>query len=295
MNYTPSLLARSLRIKKTNTIGLIVPSIENPFFANIISVIVKEAKNKGYTIIIADTSEDDKIENEYIDSLVSRNIDGLIMVPCGNSQDKLQHLYNEIPIVLIDRYFLETPLPYVSTDNYLGAYLATKHLINNGHKNIHCIQGTPTSTPVIKRIEGYKKCMKENGLVDNISIGGDNFSVENGYAEMRKMFLKTTEPPTAVFALSNTIALGAYKAIKEFGYSIPNDISIICFDSHPYLDYIDPPLTRIVQPIDEIALLSTTIIIDKLENKDENTKLQDSDQILLKPSITIGRSVLNIQ
>ncbi len=291
-NYTPSLLARSLRIKKTNTIGLVLPSIDNPFFANIASIITKEAKSKGYTIILSDTLEDENSEEECIESLTSRNIDGAIIISCREKSDLLESVSKQrMPIVLIDRYFKETSLPYVSTDNYFGATLATNYLIENGHKNIACIQGNPSTMPVKRRVEGYKDCMKKHNLSDFIFISGNSFSIENGYIETLNL-LNKKERPTAIFTLSNTITLGAYKAIKESGLKIPSDISIICFDNHLYLDYIEPTVTRIAQPIDEMGVLATKILLEKIDKKnfpeDESTY-----QLLLAPTLIMGKSVLN--
>jgi len=288
-NYAPSLIARSLRTNKTNTIGLIVPSIDNPFFANISSVIVKEAKLNGYTIILADTSENEKNEVEYIDSLTSRKIDGIIVVPCGKSADYLERVnHNGIPVVLIDRYYMETVLSYVSTDNYKGATLAIEYLINNGHKNIACIQGVPTATPVIKRVGGYRDTMEKYGLEGFVNIVGDNFSIQNGYLETRLLINKRNRP-TAIFAMSNTIALGVYKAIKESGLSIPKDMSIIGFDNYLYMDYIEPPMTRITQPIDDIGVLAVKTLVNAIEEKNE-----EISQLLLSPGLLAGESVAKI-
>jgi len=288
-NYVPSLIARSLRMNKTNTVGLIVPSIENPFFANIAGTIVKEAKSRGYTIILADTSENENNEIEYIKSLTSRKIDGVIIVPCGTEPDNLESINNNgIPVVLIDRYYRETSLSYVSTDNYKGATMAIEYLIKNGHENIACIQGVPSATPVVKRIDGYRDAMTKHGLEEYINIVGNNFSVQNGYIET-KMLINKKKIPTAIFAMSNTIALGAYKAIKESGLKIPKDISIIGFDNYLYLDYIEPPLTRIAQPTDEIGILAVKTLIDFIEEKDQN-----ECKLLLSPSLIVGESVATI-
>lgn len=292
-NYTPSLLARSLRTNKTNMIGLIVPSIDNPFFSNLSSIIVKEAKKRGYTIILADTAENEASEIEYIDSLISRNLDGLIVVPCGSSSKKLELVNTKTPVVLVDRYYIDTSLQFVSTDNYIGAKLALQYFYDNGHKNIACIQGPKVATPVMNRIEGYTEFMKQHGLDKYICIEGNSFSIENGYIETKKILNKKNRP-TAIFALSNTIGLGAYKAIKEMGLNIPNDISIICFDNYHYLDYLNPSMTRIAQPIDKIGLMATKTLIDSIENKNSDED-KSPIQVLLKPDLIIKDSVLNIQ
>ena len=163
-NYQPNLTAQSLRTKRTNTIGLMVPSIDNPFFANIANVIIHEARLYKYTVILIDSMENEKDEREGIDSLMSRNIDGIIIVPCGRDAHSLEEAATRTPIVLIDRYFPETTLPYVSTDNYLGSYNATRMLLESGHRKIRCIQGPPSSITTIERVRGYSEALQSYGI-----------------------------------------------------------------------------------------------------------------------------------
>lgn len=290
-NYTPSLIARSLRMKKTYTIGLLLPNIDNPFFANIASVIIKEAGDNGYTIVLGDSQENEQNEIRSIESLTSRNIDGAIIIPCGKNIEYIEMVEKRgVPVVLIDRYLEGTSLSYVSTDNYLGASMAVEYLIRKGHKNIACIQGGESTMPTIQRSRGYRDVMTKNNFANFISISGNDFSVENGYTEAKKLLNKEIIP-TAIFAQSNTIALGTYKAIKETKLRIPKDISVICFDDHLYLDYVEPSITRIAQPIGEISALATQILIKDIEKKE---KIHTKEQILLPPRLIEGNSVLKL-
>ena len=145
LNYQPDIVAQSLRNNTTYTIGLLVPHIDNPFFANIASVVIREAQRYNYTVMLIDTLEDPVQENKAIDSLLSRKIDGIILVPTGENPSKLEEISTRTPIVLIDRYFEKHNLPYVATDNYIGAYQATKLLLESGHSKILCIQGPDIS------------------------------------------------------------------------------------------------------------------------------------------------------
>lgn len=285
-NYTPNLLAKGLCTNKTNTIGLLIPDVDNPFFANIASVIIHEAKNNDYTIILVNTMENEKHEKEGLKSLLARSVDGIIVVPCGSSPEYLETICKQAtPILLIDRYFTETSLPYVCTDNYKGALDATQFLINNGHKKIACIQGVVHSMTVKERIRGYTDALRANGLDDYKHISGEDFSIQNGYIET-KLILSSKNCPTAIFTMSNTILLGAIKAIREAELSIPNDISIISFDDNKYLDFLNPAITRVAQPTDNIGKLSIKILIKSIDNKE-----LDSIQILLPPSLIVRDSV----
>lgn len=288
-NYTPSLLAKGLRTSKTNTIGLLIPSIDNPYFANIAHVIIHEAKAHGYTIILVDTMENERNEAEGVSSLLSRKVDGIVVVPCGQGASLLEKVNaNDVPVVLIDRYYASSDLSYVSTDNYQGGLLATSHLIGKGHKKIACIQGTPFSMPVKERVRGYMDAMKEAGLDKNIHISGEDFSIRNGYLETKLLLNSGDNHITAIFALSNTILLGAIKAINESGLKVPEDISLISFDNYTYLDFLNPPITRISQPTEEIGTLAIKIITQSISEKVRS----GSTRILLPPTLLERGSVL---
>jgi LacI family transcriptional regulator len=190
--------------------------------------------------------------------------------------------------VCIDRYFEDLDIPYVSTDNYEGAYMATRHLIENGHTRIACIQGVLDSVPNKLRIKGYQDAMTAAGL-KVYSVSGDEFSVENGYKET-KLLLQLKKRPSAIFTLSNTIAMGCIKALKEENVNVPDEISIITFDDHPYLDYLATPLTCITQPTREICRIAVKYLFFMLNNKEIKTR-----QVLLKPELKYRRSVKRIQ
>lgn len=142
-NYTPSLLAKGLRTSRTDTLGLLIPSIDNPYFAHIASIIVHEARAKGYKVILIDTSEDERNEREGVRSLLSRKVDGILIAPAGDDPAFLEATARQTPVVCIDRHFAKTSLPYVVTDNLRGGREATQHLIDRGHRRILCIQGVP--------------------------------------------------------------------------------------------------------------------------------------------------------
>ena len=285
LNYIPNHFAANLRSGKSHTIALIVPSLNNPFFADLASTINSEIRKFGYTTMITDSDEDLRVEEMALNQVMSRNIEGLVIAPCGNKWEHIKQLHDlGLPIICIDRYFEELDIPFVSTDNYDGAYTATKYLIEYGHKNIACIQGVQQSTPNRLRIKGFKKAMEDAGLQE-YKIVGDDFSVQNGYLETR-LLLQQKEKPTAIFTLSNTIAMGCMKALKELNVEIPEDISLITFDDHPYLDYLSTPLSCIAQPVSDISKIAVKFLFSKLNSTEAMIQ-----QILLKPEIKIKKSI----
>ena len=274
LDYQPDVVAQSLRNNTTYTIGLLVPHIDNPFFANIASVVIREAQRYNYTVMLIDTLEDPVQENKAIDSLLSRKIDGIVLVPTGENPSKLEEISTKTPIVLIDRYFKKHNLPYVATDNYIGAYQATKLLLDSGHSKILCIQGPDISITTKERVRGYMDALREVGYQDYAMIKGNEFSIQNGYIET-KLALNSTTKPTAIFALSSTI-----KALNEHKIRIPQDMSIISFDDNLYLDYLNPPITSIAQPLENIGIIAVKML---MQNIAEETELHS--KILLKPNI----------
>ncbi len=288
LNYIPNEFARNLRTGYSKTIALIVPSLKNPFFAEMASVINLEARKHDYITLIGDSDDDINIEKEEIVQLTSRNIDGLIIVPCGEESDHILKKQSDgLPIICIDRYFKDENLSYVSSNNYEGAYSATKYLIDHGHSNITCLQGVRHSIPSVERVKGFEDAMSDFCLT-SYTVTGDSFSEQNGYLET-KILLQQKERPTAIFALSNTIAMGCLKALKEEKVRIPEDISIITFDDNPYLNFIEPPLTCVAQPVEDICKIAVKILFSKIV---ERGKI--AQQVLLKTKLEVRESVLNI-
>lgn len=288
LNYVPNQYAANLRTGRSNTVALIVPSLNNPFFAGIASKINAEVRKFGFVTIIGDSDENQEIERVELQQLMSRNIEGLIIVPCGNQSEHIKQLHDQgLPVICIDRYFEDLDIPFVSTDNYDGAYNATKHLIEYGHLNIVCIQGVQQSTPNRMRVKGFKDAMHESGL-ERYSVVGDDFSVQNGYLET-KLLLQQKQRPTAILTLSNTIAMGCMKAFKEENVRIPDDISLLTFDDHPYLDYLATPLSCVAQPVSDISKIAIKFLFSRLNNKEVKT-----NQVLLKPKIKLKESVRRI-
>ena len=266
LDFAPNLIARNLRLQRTNTIGLIIPDISNPFFANLARTVEEELRKRNKMVLLCDTKDDLTTEKESVELLLARKVDGLLVAPIGEKWEHLQKNVN-VPLVLIDRYFENHNFPYVTTDNYSGAYEATSHLILKGHQNIACIQGLVHTSPNQSRIRGFQKALEDHGIDSTAaSILGDDYSVENGYVST-KTLLQEEEIPTAIFALNNQIALGAMKAINEAGLQIPEDISLLSFDEQYYFELLSPPLSSIKQPMQAIGKTAVETLFELLDDK----------------------------
>lgn len=286
LDYNANHAAVSLKSGKSSTIGLLVPSLSNPFFASMASEINKDLREMGFITVISESNERIEIEMEVVKNLFKRNIEGLIIVPCSKHFEHIIHLKDQgLPIVCMDRYFENLDLPYVSTDNYEGSLRATQYLIEKGHTRISCVQGVHQSVPNQQRVLGFKDAMRSAGI-DSVRITGNDFSVQNGYLET-KLLVHSNQLPTAIFTFSNTIAMGCLKALYEEHLKIPDDISLITFDDNFYLDYLATPLSCVVQPESDIAKLAVRFLFSIIEKSD----LTGKQQVLLKPEIKIRKSV----
>jgi len=291
-NYTPSKIARGLKMDRTDTLGLIIPDISNPFFADIAQSIEKEARSKGYSLILCDSGDDWNDERELIGLLRSHKVDGMVIAPMGTKFEHIIQAYNSgVAMVIIDRCFPDIKVPSITSDNYQGGYDAVNYLIKMGHRKILCIQGTPESLPNMERLRGYGDACKANNInVDQELIVGDNFSMENGYRQTRIMF-SMGNTPTAIFAFSNLISLGVIKAVNEMGLKIPDDISLISFDEQPYSAYLGTPMTTVNQKKSEMGQLAIDILLKYIADKEYRKKIVN---MKLKTDLIIRDSVKNL-
>ena len=287
LNYRPNQIARGLRLKKTNTVGVIAPDVSNPFFAYIIKRIQNIAHNLGYSIVVCNTDENLEQEIEHVNVLYRNRVDGLIAMPVG--QEYAHYLdWNEkgTPLVLLDRCFDEVIARSVVVDNYSGSYEAIEHLISHGHRRVAFIQGLPGTYTNNERLRGYRDALTAHGIpVDDELIAGGDFREENGYMETR-LLLASSNPPTALFATSDLITLGALKAISEEGLEIPDDVSLIMFDDFDFAPYMKCPLTAVRQPKEMMGEMAVKLLVEQLRGEK-----RDGMRVVLKTKLVVRESV----
>lgn len=291
LNYRPNELARGLRLKRSHTIGLVVPDISNPFFAYVSHLIQRHAYEAGYSLILCNTDEDIELEIQQIELLRRKGVDGYIILPVGTKKEHIHELLSQNkPLVLLDRIFHDINTNAVVVDNRKGAYQAVKHLIDNGHQRIAIIQGLRNTSTNNARLAGYLDAMKDNSIaVDERLIVGNDFRKENGYIET-KLLLKLEIPPTAIFTTSDLITLGTLQAIAEEGKSIPKDVSIVAFDDIDYAPFLVAPLTSVRQPRDLMGQIAVKLLINDIQSKGLNKK----EKLVLEPKLILRKSVLNL-
>ena len=283
LDFRPNQVARNLRLQKTNTIGLVIPDISNPFFAKLARAADNELRSQGKFILLSDTHDDTQLEKETISLLLDRKVDGLLIAPVGLEFEHFKSLEN-IPIVLIDRYFDELNIPYASTDNFEAALKATQYLIRKGHHDIACIQGLTNTKPNKERVRGFYEAVNMSGIAKGgIVLAGSDFSIENGL-EVTRELLRQPKVPTAIFALNNQIAIGALKAINDANLRIPADISVISFDDQPYFELTSPPITTVRQPVYDLGTEAVKMLFELMNNNPVKNKLLPG-QIIERKSV----------
>ena len=296
LGYRPNIFAQGLRKNYTKTIGLLLPSFENPFFASIAACVIREAAKSGYSVIVLDTRESADEEKRALDNLKNRKVDGIAMVPCGYEVEALEELDKEIPIVLIDRYYENSSLTYACTDNFKGAYDATKKLIEAGHRDILCIRGVPHAITSVRRVAGYLKALQEAGLEEHAMISGNEFTIENGYLQTQ-LAISSGKKFTAIFALSSTNLLGSMRALRDNNLKVPENVSLISFDDNVYLNFLNPPISCVSQPLDLISAAALDKLFERLGvSRELNIKKQDktasdSSMIEIPPQIIMRDSI----
>jgi len=288
MNYTPNQVARSLKNKSTNTIGIVVPDISEDFFAYVIKGIDEVLSNNEYSIILCDTGEKPEKEELYLNLLMEKQIDGVILATVSKKHLTLQKLLEKgLPVIFIDNLpNLKVGYDSVMIDNSKASSMAVEHLINLGHKNIGIITGKQDETTGYERLLGYKKALQDNNIkVDENLITIGDFKEKSGYDNM-KILIERNKSLTAVYVVSSKMTYGATKAIMEKGLKIPKDIALVGFDVHDSSGLITPSITTIIQPEENIGEVAAELMLKRLKENGE----RHNQKIILEPDILIRDS-----
>jgi LacI family transcriptional regulator len=288
LSYKPNAVARSLRRKESKIIGLVLPDNTNPYFAEIAWSIEYASRNHGYSLILCNSDGDVKKEETYINVLIEKQVDGVILVAAGDSTANFMKLKERnISTVMVDRDSPSVNTDSVQIDNATYGEIATSHLIELGHKKIACITGPRDVTPSFDRVDGYKKAMKLNDLPvrDEYVVKGD-FKPQGGYLAACKL-LDLDDPPTAIFACNDLMAFGITHAARERDMLVPRDLSVVGFDDIYLSTYSNPPLTTIKQPRLEMGDEAVNALVLRIKNPDRPAR-----SILLHAELVVRSSTM---
>ncbi|RKF13658.1 LacI family DNA-binding transcriptional regulator [Alginatibacterium sediminis] len=291
LNYSPSALARSLKTNRTRTIGLLLTTSTNPFFAEVVKGVERRCYEQNYNLILCNSEGDETRMKASVNTLLERRVDGLILL-CSTLEG--QHLdvfdcYKDIPTVVMDWGDTHFPSDKIKDNSHLGGYMATQYLIEHGHKKIACITGPLDRQQAQQRFNGFKQALKEAGLaLQQQWIIPSNFECDGGY-EAFNTLLASSELPSAIFVCNDMMAMGVINAAHKKGIRVPEDISLIGYDDVDIAKYMVPALTTIHQPKFRLGSTAVDTLLKRIENKDALLK-----QVQLEPTLVIRNSVKTI-
>lgn len=265
LNYHPSTIARSLSTRKTNTIGMVVSQITNPFFGEMIRGVVDVITPQSYSLLLCTTEESPDQEEAYFQLLFGRAVDGFIAAATSRKWAAMQMLEAaQAPIVFVDRKFEGMSGPFVGVDNEGGAYQAVSHLIQDGHTRIGLVAGPSSLSTMQERLRGYRQALQEHGIpFDERLVACGDLRVDEG-RRCALGLLNSPSHPTALFCNNNSLTLGTLLALKQLERKCPDDVALAVFDDHPWAAVASPALTAVRQPAYEVGRTAATLMLQTL-------------------------------
>lgn len=288
LNYAPSALARSLKMNRTKTIGMLVTNSTNPFFGEVVKGVERSCYLQGYNLILCNTEGDSQRMQTSIDTLLQKRVDGLLLMCSTVEGEHIEGFdrYPELPVVVMDWGPMLFSSDKIQDNSFQGGYIATKHLIEQGHTDIGCITGPLLKHQASTRFEGYQKAMNEASLsIRSKWIAEGDFECEGGFDAFNWMVAQGPLP-SAIFVSNDMMAMGVINAANKLGISIPDDLSLIGYDDIHIAKYMTPALTTIHQPKYRLSKAAVETLLDKLEKKTTENQL-----VQLEPSLVVRESV----
>jgi len=292
LSYRPNLTARSLVTGESRQVGVIVPTLLHPFFADVLQALSSTMKEDGYAVMISSSMEDPAIEEAAIEQLLGHRMDGLIVASCSTSAAKFQQLTAQgIPFVLIDRYFPGFKTNFVGVDDVAVGRIATEHLIEMGCKRIAHIRGLEFTTG-LGRYEGYKQALKQHGMNFDPSlvspyVTADGKDWQQSYDAMRGLLQASR--PDGVFCYNDPIAFAAIEVVLEAGLRIPEDIAFVGCDNLHFDTTLRAPLSSIDHHSSLVGVRAAKMLLSLLKNKTPRSPRH----VALKPSLIVRQSSLH--
>ncbi|MFT5085093.1 MAG: LacI family transcriptional regulator [Lentisphaeria bacterium] len=290
LQYKPNIIAQSLASNRTNSVGILVCELHGEIFGHMMTGIESALRDSGKHVFIAAGHSDKDNEKQGIDFLVSRNCDAMIVNAEGVSDDFLVELSKKkTPVFIMSRWVAEIGELCISLDNELGGYLATKHILDSGHTNFVCVAGTQSKPDGKDRLAGYKRALAEYDIpiAEKLIYYGD-FTEPSGIDAL-KHFIAQKYAFTAVICANDEMASGVMKYAREYGFKLPDDISIIGFDNVKFSNHLYPSLTTIDYPIKEMGRMAAKFVL-----RDVYGETEVESKNVFEPKLVLRDSVKNI-
>ena len=265
LNFQPNQAARILKGELTKTIGLIIPSVADPFFASCAEAAQEIAQAHGFLLIVTCSNNDPRMEIENLNKLIQRRVDGLLLAPAASRNEEIVQILNKttIPAVSFDRPLYNSSVRAVLSSNYRGAKEATRHLITHGHKRIVCLgmKGEDSLYTNKERISGYRHAMQKSKLIPEIDVSMKNYeSAET----ILKAYFRGVNPPDAIFALRNLVTIYTYQALAQLDIKVPQKVALIGFDDFEWASTLQPSITVVKQQIQRMGKIAAELLFEKL-------------------------------
>ncbi|WP_194775778.1 LacI family DNA-binding transcriptional regulator [Pararhodonellum marinum] len=269
-HYVPNLLAVNFRQNKSYNIGLIIPELVHHFFSSVISGVIQTANQHGYNLMICQSNEKLEDEIKVANALFTSRVDGLL-ISLSNETDRFEHLFqfleDDIPVVQFDKISDKLAVPSVTVDDFHGAYKAVSHMIQKGHRKIAHIRGRLIVQNASERCKGYEKALEDHGCeqhADWIKVGKD-ITEEEGYTYAKEL-MESDNPPNAFFCITDLVALGVMKYLKDHAFKIPEDVMVMGFSNWKMAEFVTPALSSVDQPGFLIGQKATELLLESIKN-----------------------------
>lgn len=283
LGYEPSAIASALAGKNTKSIGVLIPDINNPYYAEVIRGAEDEAFERGYSLLICNTDNNEEKDKIYLWTLRQKKMDGLIIATGSTSPQAIKDMIaRNIRIVLMGREISGANLACVMIDDFTGAYLAGKHLLELGHRSFGIIMESLQFWPNAKRLNGFVTALQEENA-SYYTLSDDQYGIASGTKQAAELLSK--HQITAIFASNDLLAVGALQACRELGKRVPDDISIMGFDDTVFAKIVYPSLTTVSQPIYEIGRRTASMLIQAIE-----TGTQPTTKVVIESTLVIRQS-----
>ncbi len=273
LGYKPTTRQGSKAITRSMTLGVLIQSAESPFSSEILLGMEKAVTSRGYNLMIATGYWNNEAETKAMDKLIAQKVDGIMTLTGTLSDEQMNRYAASKPIVAIGRQMEGKNLTSIKVDNSIGAYMATNHLIQQGHSRIVHLQGIVSHTDAQQRLEGYKRALKDAGIpINEKLIRRGEFEMKDSFEAVTRL-LKEKHQFSAIFAANDQSAFGAMQALYQHGLKVPDDVSVVGFDDLILSSYFIPPLTTVKQPLEGFGQAAVYTLLDLINGNKQAHRL----------------------
>lgn len=286
LGYRPNALARSMRRGTTQTVGVVIPDIANPFFGDLARSLEDHMFEAGYSAIICNSDGDEDKESRYLEVLLAKQVDGLLLVAASHPSDGLVGIVERgTPTIVVDRELDDLAVSQVMVANRDGGELAGQHLLELGHRDIGVIAGPGSLGTSARRLDGFRAALEDADLtLPAARVWRGDFRAASGRAAMER-WLESDDPPTAVFAENDLMAIGALSAAHGAGIDVPAQLTVVGFDGIAFGAEVTPPLTTVAQSADDMARVAIELLLERVRDAEAEPRT-----VVLPVSLTVRGS-----